>query len=110
MIFTLVQCFADTAHNPYTNARPASTAVAAVLGGGYQAPPVAPSSGPTPAPLPASTALVIAASESAGAAARALVQDPSKTNIMSHLPRPKPYQPFQVIRFVLSGLCKECRA
>ena len=57
------QCFADTAHNPYTNARPA------VIPGA-------------------------ASDEQAGK----MMMDPLKpNNIMSHLPRPKPYQPFQVL-------------
>lgn len=59
---SLLQCFADTAHNPYTNARPA------VIPGA-------------------------ASDEQAGK----MMMDPLKpNNIMSHLPRPKPYQPFQV--------------
>ncbi|XP_032780420.2 rho GTPase-activating protein 21 isoform X10 [Daphnia magna] len=60
----LQQCFADTAHNPYTNARPAT---------------------------------VIPAAGTAEDQAGKMVMDPLKpNNIMSHLPRPKPYQPFQV--------------
>ena len=77
-----------------------------MLGGGYQAPPVASSSAvaqvtaQTAAPLPASAALVAAVAAAASGAesgGKGVVQDPSKAaNIMSHLPRPKPYQPFQV--------------
>ncbi|XP_046651465.1 rho GTPase-activating protein 21-like isoform X3 [Daphnia pulicaria] len=60
----LQQCFADTAHNPYTNARP-----------------VIPAAG--------------SAEDQTGK--MTMMMDPLKpNNIMSHLPRPKPYQPFQV--------------
>jgi hypothetical protein len=62
--FLISQCFADTAHNPYTNARP-----------------VIPAAG--------------SAEDQTGK--MTMMMDPLKpNNIMSHLPRPKPYQPFQV--------------
>ena len=75
-----VQCFADTAHHPQTNVRPA--AVVPVL---Y-----------------APVGVTAAAAAAAGAEPATLASQPetlkNSNNMLSHLPRPKPYQPFQVRR------------
>ena len=65
------QCFADTAHNPVSNARPSVVATA----------------------VPA----VVHPEHAVGGIK--VGQPDAKTNIMSHLPRPKPYQSFQVKEF-----------
>jgi len=62
----LQQCFADTAHNPHTNVRPVVPVI-------YAQPDALSSAHANPTSA-----------------------ETLKSNILSHLPRPKPYQPFQV--------------